>query len=654
MAPIDNLPIELLREIGSFWEPDPNNQQNLVPFLRRSDIAALARTNRVLHAIFDSQLYDDKQNIDAVIWAAKHGKLAPLQKAIRYGIPIESEMSLTQMPNGLFSGGGWSALQLAMQAGHSQVTRELLINGARLVLGTLVDPMVMLEVRDPGSLITRQFPQRIATVHAIEYAAFCGLWKVVLYLAKEMNVDVNNGASFGRNCLHYAVLRPSNFKVIRLLLHLGADINQEETTSDRNTPLVTAIKVGNFCNAHYLLHCGARTDLPLFRKRPVHYCTLTDFYFPSTHHPHDENAKHALLRRLISLDGPAALNYGDAVENMSPLSEAVSYGTTRAVHILISAGADVNGGPNDQWPPLWRAVNSSAVHLKDSMIQILLENDVRLDQNLKIKQKTLIAEILTERPFGFIPVLSKATEVNITIKSLDKLLTTAVAKRNGAFCDVLLNKGAQFQGSVRNVVSWLKHDICQQADDNTYTLATTFRLVTACGVSQESIERLIEVALRHGRAAYVSALLIECYRPPPSKTHDPADWMQLAAQCNNLDVLRQILRRKRHRLEDLQIPLWWAARNNEKHVVRLLIGFGATPHARIATCLDKLNTCPKPHCPCSVSPLQISILRGNLNVVKVMAEKYTITGVPGDTYIPYELENGTEIARVLGIHMRTQ
>lgn len=125
-----------------------------------------------------------------------------------------------------------------------------------------------------------------------------------------------------------AAVTHSHFKVVDLLLDLGADINFEsdEILSFSRTPLAVACKYGNLEMASYLLERGADIDLMSgIYGNPIHAAIKSNNLI--------------LLEFLI--DNGASLEAKHGVCFDTPICKAAKLNHTEAVKLLASKGAKI-------------------------------------------------------------------------------------------------------------------------------------------------------------------------------------------------------------------------------------------------------------------------------------------------------------------------
>ena len=125
MASLAHLPPELILEISNWLLLDGD------PY----PLASFSAANRSLHGLVSSVLYTE-YGADAFQWAAQHGRIATLEKAIRH---VDDEMDLINPDSYLFTLKNNFALEyeadplhVAAKYGQDEVVTWLLDRGANI------------------------------------------------------------------------------------------------------------------------------------------------------------------------------------------------------------------------------------------------------------------------------------------------------------------------------------------------------------------------------------------------------------------------------------------------------------------------------------------------------------------------------------------
>ena len=179
-----------------------------------------------------------------------------------------------------------------------------------------------------------------------EYFNTATLEQVTACLDTEVDLEARNYS--GITPLHRAVKNTENLDVIKALLNAGAD--KEARDHNKMTPLHWATAYNNPVAIKALIKAGADLDVQDKDKQtPLHHTVKNT-----------ENLD--VVKALI--EAGADLDLRDKYEQ-TPLGDAVSFGHSAAIRILIEAGADRELA-NAKWTPLnWAvAYNENPVTIK--------------------------------------------------------------------------------------------------------------------------------------------------------------------------------------------------------------------------------------------------------------------------------------------------
>lgn len=243
-----------------------------------ADLTALARSCRRLKGVAEETLYihnRDRQASSAVPWAAVHGNIATLDKALAYKLCINQANQSLTIP-------GRTPLHIAVVHGEDSAVTWFLDHGANLsrvarrtpckcsdsMTSVLHAALCFGHASTARLLISRgaplEYPSPEPTervIHkttALLEASFYGLDTIVEVLVKEhgMHPQMHSGFEY-YDALAHAARNANNVSTIRLLVRLGADVDGSHKWWP-SSPLHLAISGRNFAVAHALLDLGAR------------------------------------------------------------------------------------------------------------------------------------------------------------------------------------------------------------------------------------------------------------------------------------------------------------------------------------------------------------------------------------------------------------
>lgn len=214
--------------------------------LGAADLAALALSCRRLRAVAEDVLYihnRDHEGSSAVHWAAEHGNVATLGKALKYGLDI-NEATLLHTPR-------LSPLQTAVVHGRDSAVAWLLDHGVDLtrevrsrcncrdcMTCVLHTAFCLGHGSTAQLLVSRGAPLEykssrpeyagIWMTNALLEASLHGLGTVVEALVEDYDMDLQTRNWRGMNsfdALGWAALNDNNVSTIRTLVSLGADVD---------------------------------------------------------------------------------------------------------------------------------------------------------------------------------------------------------------------------------------------------------------------------------------------------------------------------------------------------------------------------------------------------------------------------------------------
>ncbi|XXG95020.1 hypothetical protein Hte_001280 [Hypoxylon texense] len=469
MPTINSMPTELLFEVVSYL---PCQGNSTTPY---RDLAALSRVNRDLYDRLNHILYTSnkaKDNSNLVFWAAQHGRIETLERAIQFGLPLNPDGPQSTIgiatkngdsttvawlvdhgvdmdkPGSGGASGSYSPLFLALRNKKTSVARLLIDKGASLMFSFKNENNPMRHKAD--------------SVSAVHVAAASGFISIVRYLVREKGVDINVFDDTGFTCLHYAALLPKRHR-IQDLVALGADVNATNANT-RYSPLSYALYERNFDATDALLDAGASAN----SLSPSPIDVLLGSYYPRY------EGESRLLERLIELG--ADLN-PRTVQGQTPLAKAITNKPEiEPMMILVRAGADVQArvqglaaigiawkhfaGAWDQAARFGRHVvppGAPGVLQAASKIAFLLsEGGARLDTPYSTgyshKGYSLLHEAIRHEPISF-PyerldlLLGLAPKQAMKDGHINIALGYAAKHRRDSCCQVLLNHGAELTTS---------------------------------------------------------------------------------------------------------------------------------------------------------------------------------------------------------------
>lgn len=439
----------------------------------------------------------DRHGSSAVHWAAIHGNIATLDKAIKHRLVID-EADLSCTPES-------SPIQTAAFYGQDAAVAWFLDHGVdvtRPVLpicrcpvertGILHVAICLGHVSTVQLLISRGAPLEysefdfgdIATTDALLEASLHGLDTIVETLVKDHGMNMQRASgSWHCNALACAARSNKNVSTIRTLVGLGADVNglHSEWSS---SPLHMAISEGNFAVAHTLLDFGAKvrsfeydSDVDITSEdeedeemmvsaigkvdmAPLHDTIASprdrrgprEWNSPSSPESSSVESyiaeRDSFMRRLIELgvDVNAELvGHWDEYlwDRSSPLDVATAIGDTQDMAMLITAGAEVKSRMLLlAWEDFDRDAREST-----AKIGILLEHGARLDQPIIAGASMLEVAASNVDPdeevSGLHEILLLSSPKNLASDHLDDVLAECLISYNWHASIVLVRHGAR-------------------------------------------------------------------------------------------------------------------------------------------------------------------------------------------------------------------
>lgn len=342
-----DLPNEILLYIARFL-PD------------QEDVSDFSRTNRHLHAVIDSYLYQYNVRYDnayALTFGAYKGRRAVVEKALAAKPPDINAPPYRQLTRSWTS---HNALCNAIKGQHSDLVELLLDHGSSPHHGCRARLTPLMMAAQYGNVESmRMLIERGASVHdrnslnqdALYFAAARGEVGFIRLLLKHGAV-INPAGENAETPLHLVAKRGDSASV-RVLLRHGADVTAIDAGG--RTPLCAAARSGDVPCVELLLRCGADYQLSTDTGRMALFdavsCGKAEVARLFLDRGVPLECKEELMNTttqagyLVCLD--IVLCHGGDVDCRNPYQEtplllAVRYGRIELVERLLDAGADIH------------------------------------------------------------------------------------------------------------------------------------------------------------------------------------------------------------------------------------------------------------------------------------------------------------------------
>lgn len=494
---------------------------------RPPDFSALALSCRRLKDVAEEALYTHNRDYGAslaVHWAAQHGNIATLDKALRHGLDIHQERPALTLDSGPSLTLDSSPLYTAVMHGKDLAVEWLLDHGADVTLtgrshcdcpvfksGFLHTALCFRHVSTAQLLISRGAPLyypsdgRSSTnkANALLEASFYGLDTIVEALVKDygMSLQTRYGPMY-HDALACAAMSEDNVSTIRTLVDLGADVNGSDHDWNSN-PLHVAIEEGNFGVANILLDLGANirpyeynthiepriddeddenmeSKIVQVHAAPLHDILqspkkrtpkqwIQDFTFPTgdfSDHWHAERT--SFMKRLIQLGVDINMKALGSTVTMdgfehwfSPMDLAVDYGTIQDLEVLIASGAKVS---HEMLLTAWMDCDSDLREEMRKKARVLLKHGARLDEPVR-DDMTLLQLIAhdsarAEELSGLHELLLLSSPRSLSNDHLNEVLAECLANLDWYPSTILVRHGARV--SCKDKLFPIASDITQE------------------------------------------------------------------------------------------------------------------------------------------------------------------------------------------------
>jgi ankyrin repeat protein len=215
---------------------------------------------------------------------------------------------------------------------------------------------------DSENPVNDSFMPWLSGTETLSYAVSTGIPGVVIDFLQQ-GADVNAGNAYGRRPLHIAVGYGIKY-IVSVLLDHGADPLAKDC--EGKTPLLEAASSGrvdltellyyntDVKSLHKIEDSGSTILHSLAMKSPSHiFSTLIELM-------NSEQGRNSLYQQFD-------VNHRDVV-GCTLLHRAVVTGNTPVINLLLSKGADINAGDENQDTPLHFAVRYDQEHAKEMLI----------------------------------------------------------------------------------------------------------------------------------------------------------------------------------------------------------------------------------------------------------------------------------------------
>lgn len=381
----------------------------------------------------------------------------------------------------------------------------------------------------------------------LAYACEEGSPEIVELLLKK-NACVNERDASDNTPLHFAAGKGYD-DIIKLLISQKAEVNAANCHGD--TPLFWAVNTNHIESAKLLIENGAYVN----QKNEYEWTPL--------HLAADKG--HRKIADIL-IDNGAEVNARDS-QGVTPVFWAINASWSEVVELLLKNGATVNLPDNQGWTPLHWAVN----HGDKEIIQLLINGGADVHAKDKLGHTPLFW-VRNESGDDIVELLvSKGADVNATNKWGYSVLDWTMENGDGELVEALLARGANvskldpsggvllfsaIENGWLNVVSFLvSHGVNIRVQNKTGQ--TPLHLASS--------RSLAVLLIQHG--ADVNARDLQGRTP----LHDAAMHGRRETAVLLINKGADINARD----QDGHTPLWWAQRERQKPIVKLLRDFCA-------------------------------------------------------------------------------
>ncbi|CAJ2501404.1 Uu.00g042570.m01.CDS01 [Anthostomella pinea] len=653
MARLSDLPSELVRIVAKSEGESDAEHDTATPesrVLGSSDLASFARISRRFYDIINPVLYafnrDFKQS-SAVSYAAKRDQISTLDLASQFNLDLDS--ATEHLEQYLEHWGPKSPLYLACEAGHDDTVNWFLVHGSRIDTPCLVifprpaycysAPLArgwvdISRTRDNHDLWFEH-------TTALHEAAARGLARVVEYIVRNLvlSVDATNGQD--ETPLHVAVKEDSNYRVIRTLIELGADINAEV---DGTLPINTALEHGQYRYANQLHDAGAivTPTHPQQSNHPIHACVIARHRTIGYTRGGGISQQNDLLQRILA----AGANVDERRDDgLTPLSYAAYDGTVDMVLRLIAAGADVHLRSSGITPLCSLMSTAEDTDERIAKMVILVQAGARMDEaihgagagddSLLEWAADLCDETHDDDPLERLLLLAES--VPLRDGYIDYLLDRSFDLRQPRACRVLLTHGATLRDAGKASV-WAYQSIVPTRKPSSicHDRDPSFDFLLDFGFSLTQLSSLLTYALE-SKDYIRTRTLLQGAALQDSPMH--LEWLYSAVQWGEISTVERLLggdidvnsRPGDHCMSLLSFTTMF----RHTSVIRLLVDHGADPFPYYGRsigpeCIEEGGLLE------SASPSKIAVHRGkHLDLIKAMWEQKRVHLRPdAKAYIP--------------------
>lgn len=385
---LSSLPTEILRGIGR-------------RITSLSTLHALSCVNRHFYAILNELLYQVDARCDpafALVWAAEHGVMETVQKALSHGAQIPATSLAGKVSTGetrIIDGNGIAdhffqcssphPLFLAVQNGHEDIIELLLKKGCNV------------NIRDPKGLTLLCVAVTHDHLHIVRILLSRGARHERQPIASHSPIQI--AASKGAK------------EIVDCLVHYGPDFTRPSARQLQDA-IAIALREGHKHILSPLLETGVSLNFGFWE------CGAPSAYTPLLWALEEGDTQ---LLTLLLAGGNADPNYGIGNEDHIPLLQAVMKNQEQMVRILVGLTSRLHRT---------RALALSMDYCDGRMAQILLENgtlpDFEVLDDTRVKQEFNCN--LGCEPYPLMPPIIRAVRHGFT--NLVKLLVTHGANVN--------------------------------------------------------------------------------------------------------------------------------------------------------------------------------------------------------------------------------